>query len=105
MIQPVFIMKTLISSSFYQNLTYINVMIIKVVTTIAICVGDNLNMVLSKIKAFAFTAGPVKLTPIIATIVKKNDHPIPTKKGISNPPLPFGNAVYNKVSLPNTCGA
>ena len=41
----------------------------------------------------------------MATMVKKNDHPIPIKKGISNPPFPLGKAVYKMVSLPNTAGA
>ena len=67
--------------------------------------GESLNIDLSNSKAFGFTFGPNKLIEIIAIIVNKNDKPIQIWNGISNPPLPFGYAVYKIVSFPNRLGA
>ena len=63
------------------------------------------NIPLSNTNDLGFIFGPLKLMRIINAVVKKNDHPILIRKGISNPPLPFGYAVYKIVSLPNTPGA
>ena len=89
----------------YQNLTYSAKITSNVTTIKAVVDGFNLNIVLSSSNAFGLIFGPAMLTPTITIMVNRNDNPIQIWKGISKAPLPFGNAVYNNVSLPNNAGA
>ena len=89
----------------YQNLTYRAAIIRSVSTTNTVVCGVNLNIVLSNSNALGFIFGPPKLIAIIRIIVNMNDNPIQMWNGISNPPFPFGYAVYKNVLFPNNEGA
>src|ERR1700681_4147665 len=89
----------------YQNFMYKATSNNRIMTINAVVCGFNLNMEVSRANALGFIFGPARLINTITSTVKKKESPIAIRKGISNPPFPFGYAVYSQVLFPKTAGA